>query len=701
MALIIVESPTKARTFNRILKGKDYYVFATLGHIRDLPSEKIAIDYTKNFQPDYKTLKGREKVVAQLKKLAEKNDEIILASDLDREGESISYHIAYILGFIKEDWPDFSISTKKKKLKRIVFHEITQKALDEALSNPGELRPALVKAQQARRILDRIVGYELSPLLWKKTGKNWLSAGRVQTVALRLVVEREKEIEAFNKENYFQIFGEFNPTHVILGRSKTTTPESQEDPGQARMTTDRLRAKLIEKDGVAYEQTFTLKLFDGEYQYTKGTINKDQVAPLSAELNKDKYEISEIKEDIVSRYPPPPFTTSLLQQDAFNQFGYPAKMTMRLAQNLYEKGYISYHRTDSFNLSTQFVFAAKRYIEETHGAKYALEKPRGFRNRSKMAQEAHEAIRPTRLDKDTKEIFADKNLTANHKKIYDLIFRRAVATQMKEAEVKQIKIHIKSKKGYVFEAESVQVLFDGFLKVLNPNYAQNHMQKISLKLGEPMKLLSLEEKENETKPPYRYTEASLIKTLEEKGIGRPSTYAPIISLIQEKLYIIRDGRYFTPTPLGTGISDYLSTAFPTLFDINFTASMEEGLDEIAAGEKDLVGTLKEFFTPFKETLEKQKDTKDTIEFKEEPSEPCPTCGKPLTMRFSKFGRFMACSGYPSCKYTKSILKEVPGKICPKDGGKIVVRYTRSKRRFFGCENYPKCTFAAFTFNELK
>lgn len=676
MALIIVESPTKARTFNRILKGKDYYVFATLGHIRDLPAAKMSVDYAKDFKPDYKILPGRQKVVDQLKKLAEKNDEIILASDLDREGEAISYHIAYLLGFINESWPNFTIKKTKKKLKRIVFHEITQKALDEALANPGELRPPLIKAQQARRILDRVVGYELSPLLWKKTGKNWLSAGRVQTVALRLIVEREKEIQAFKTENYFQIFGMFQGN-------------------------EELRAKLIKKDDVPYEKTFTIKLFDGEYRYIKTTIGKDKLEVISQELKKDTYEIEGFTQELVKRFPPPPLTTSFLQQDAFTQYGFPSRLTMRLAQNLYEKGLITYHRTDSFNLSTQFVFAAKRHIEETYGAAYALEKPRGFRNKSKSAQEAHEAIRPTRLDKDIKEIFADKTLNANHKKVYELIYRRAVATQMKEAEVEQTKILIKSKKGYLFEADFVRVVFDGFLKVLNPAYAEKHSQKVSYKSGSPIKLLNLEEKETVTNPPPRYNEASLIKTMEEKGIGRPSTYAPIISLIQEKMYIDREGRYFIPTALGTGISDYLSGAFPDLFDINFTASMEESLDAVATGDKEMLSVLRNFYSPFKDVLDKKQNDTQKLELKEEPSEPCPNCGKPLIMRVSKFGKFMACSGYPACKYTKSVLKTVPGKKCPNCQGQIVVRYTRTKRRFFGCENYPTCKFAAFTFNELK
>ena len=340
MGLIIVESPTKARTFNRILKDKDFFVFATMGHIRDLPTNKMAIDFKHYFKPDYKIIKGKQKIVDQLKKLGSQNKDIILATDPDREGESISYHAAYILGYIKENWPDFQY--KNDSLKRIVFHEITSQALDEALKNPQSIRINLVKAQQARRILDRIVGYELSPLLWKKIGKNWLSAGRVQTVALRLIVEREKEIKSFKQDEYFQIYGNFANGELI-------------------------KAKLIKKDNHTYEQVFRLYLFDGEYQYTKTDINKDNLSGIEKDLRQDNYHVSAITESLINRYPPPPYTTSLLQQDGFIRYGFSSRMTMKLAQDLYERGLITYHRTDSFNLSTQFVFKAKDYIEDKFG----------------------------------------------------------------------------------------------------------------------------------------------------------------------------------------------------------------------------------------------------------------------------------------------------------------------------------------------
>lgn len=662
MSLIIVESPTKARTFNRILKGQDYFVFATMGHFRDLPTDKISIDYDHSFKPDYAVIKNKQKVVDQILELAKKNKEIILATDLDREGESISYHVAYILGMIIENWPDIKVT--QENLKRIVFHEITPNALKEALANPGSLRVDLVKAQQARRILDRIVGYELSPLLWKKTGKNWLSAGRVQTVALRLVVEREKEIKNFKVEDYYQIYGLFDP----------------------------IKAKLISLNDQPYEEKITIPLFTGDYTFTKTSINNDNVESLKNDLQGDTFRVADVKEDKISRFPPPPFTTSLLQQDAFYKFGFSSKMTMRLAQGLYERGLITYHRTDSFNLSSGFVFKAKDYIAKEFGEAYALEKPRGFRNKSRMAQEAHEAIRPTKLEANIK---TTEKLDINHKRLYTLIFNRAVACQMREAEINSIKISIKGNKGYLFVSEIEQIVFDGFFKLLNPKFAEANKVKPTLNVGDEIKLVSLEPSALQTKAPPRFNEASLIKILEEKGIGRPSTYAPIISLIQEKNYVEKDGRYFIPTNLGTSICDYLSKAFPSLFGLDFTAGMEDSLDSIAEAKKDFITTLSDFYKPFKAQLEETKKDTSLIEVVDKIEGICPQCGGNLITRFSKFGKFIACSNYPKCKYTKSILKTVKGKKCPKCGGDIVVRYSKNRKRFYGCSNYPKCDFSAW------
>ena len=682
MALIIVESPTKARTFNYILKSKgledknNYFVFATMGHVRDLPKSKIAINYEKDFKPDYVVIQNKEKVITQLKKLAEENQEIILATDLDREGEAISYHIAYILGYINEDWPNIGFK-EGVSLKRIIFHEITAKALTEALANPETLRLDLVKAQFARRILDRIVGYELSPLLWKKTGKNWLSAGRVQTVALRLIVEREKEIKAFKNEEYYQIYSEFEADHPkgVL-----------------------IKAKLISKENILYEQKYTLKLFAGDYQYTKTTIIKENVENIKKDCLNDKYKVLDVKESTDPRYPMPPYTTSLLQQDAYYKHGFSSKQTMRLAQDLYERGLITYHRTDSFNLSARFVFPAKEYIEKKYGKEYALEKPRGFRTRSKSAQEAHEAIRPTKL-LEVKAAFKGKKeskLTINHQRLYTLIFNRAIATQMKEASIKTIKTDIISDKNYFFESEQQQVIFDGFLKVFDPFYVINHQTIIKLEKGMEIGIKTLEEKALLSKAPPRYNEASLIRILEEKGIGRPSTYAMIISLIQMKNYTEKDGRYFIPTSIGTSICDYLSSSFPKIFDLSYTANLEDGLDRIANKEEDYIKLLKDFYVPFKKELDLRIEDNSVLKIEDDIKGICPKDGGNLISRFSRFGKFIACANYPKCKYTKSIVKVVKNRKCPLCQGDVVVKFTKSKKRFYGCGNYPKCKWSVWT-----
>ncbi len=676
MTLIIVESPTKARTFNRILKSENnkdsYFVFATMGHIRDLPSDKISIDYKHNFKPTYHIIRNKQIVVSELKKLGEKNKEIILATDPDREGESIGYHAAYLLGFIDEKWPEANLK-RNKKIKRIVFHEITAKALNDALAKPEDIRFNLVKAQQTRRILDRIVGYELSPLLWKKIGKNWLSAGRVQTVTLRLIVEREKEINSFKLDDYFQILGLFKNGELI-------------------------KAKLVSKNDIAYENKFTIKLFAGDYQYSKTTINKSNVNTLKNDLITDNYRVSSVTETIQTRYPPPPYSTSLITQDAFYKHGFSSKMTMRLAQDLYERGLITYHRTDSFNLSTQFVFRAKDYISEKFGKAYALDKPRGYKTKSKLAQEAHEAIRPTKLDQNAANNHKDTKITQNHKRLYKLIFDRAVSTQMKEATIKHFTIAIGGLKGYLFESEMQQVVFDGFLRLLNPDFVEKNQKVPSCNKDDQLKLENIEALQSQTKPPPRYNEASLIKTLEEKGIGRPSTYAPIISLIQEKYYVEKENRYFIPTKLGEAISDYLSRSFPNLFNLDFTASMEDGLDRIAEGKKNLIDLLTDFNKPFHDELTIKKADISVINVEEEVKENCPKCGSPLVVRYSRFGKFMACSTYPKCKFTKPFLKFVDGRNCPEDGGRVVIRYTKSRRRFYGCENYPKCNWSSWKFN---
>jgi DNA topoisomerase-1 len=679
MALIIVESPTKARTFNRILKidgkGDQYFVMATMGHIRDLPGREMAIDFKDHYRPKYEYIEKRQKVIDQLIALSKEHDEIILATDLDREGESISYHVAYILGLIKENWPKIEFADVSKKIKRIVFHEITATALKEALENPAELRIDLVKAQQARRILDRIVGYELSPLLWKKTGKNWLSAGRVQTVGVRLVVEREKERTAFGQEPYVLMNGTFS----IEG--------------------NEVAAKLKQIKGETVEISKTIKLYAGEYTFTKTSITPETAEETKKTLLSTSYAVSDMKETVTNRYPTPPYTTSSLQQDAFFKCGFSSRQVMSLAQSLYEKGYITYHRTDSFNLSTQFVFRAKDYIIEKFGAEYALEKPRGYRTKSRMAQEAHEAIRPTKLIEVDDLAKKKESLTINHKKLYKLIFDRAVATQMKEAELKTVTFDLVSPEKHMFEASATKVVFDGFLKLMVATKQENR-ELAQVTDGTKADIKDVEIKEQKTSPPPRYNEASLIRTMEEEGIGRPSTYAAIISLIQVKGYVEKDGRYFAPTVIGTAISDFLSKNFSHIFELDFTSSMEDKFDEIAEGKADVISVLDEFYKPFSVELETKKKEVGMIQIKEETDEKCPKCSKPMIIRFSKFGKFYACSGYPNCKTTKPFLFVVKNRKCPKCTGDIVVKFTKSRKKFYGCSNYPTCDFSAWALNKI-
>lgn len=680
MTLIVVESPTKARTFNRILKAaeKPYEVYATVGHFRDIPSAQINIDIEHDFKPVYDIAEVKQKVVQKLLDLAKKHDnDVILATDEDREGESISYHIAFVLGDVDEKWPTFSF---KKKLRRIVFHEITQKALFEALENPTSIRENLVKSQQARRILDRIVGYKISPILWERLGKNWLSAGRVQSVGLRLIVEREKEIKKFNKSPYFQIFAELSKNDVSH------------------------KSKLVAFKGTPYEKKEKLQLFAGEYEYVGTTIDEKLSEEITKELPTQTFNVVNVEEKVGSKFPPPPYTTSALQIDSYQKLGFSSKLTMRLAQTLYERGLITYHRTDSFNLSSAFVFRAKDYIAEEFGADYALEKPRGYRTKSKGAQQAHEAIRPTHLEKTPKSSKGEKKLNGDLQKLYTLIFNRAVATQMKEASIKTLKSSISTENGYEFENIQEEILFDGFLKLARKEVKEEDKKVIKpLTTGETLTYVSSEAQRSETRPPYRYNDASLVRILEEKGIGRPSTYASIISNIVDKQYAMRDRGYFVPTALGTTVSDFLSEKFPNIFALDFTATMEGHLDEIESGEKELVTVLHDFYGPFDKELDGAKGDMTHIEVKEDYlDEKCDVCGSPLVYKFGKYGKFKACSRYPDCKFIKKEIKYVEGQVCPTCGGRLVVRFApRIRRRFFGCENYPNCKYTQFVIGKPK
>ncbi len=675
-SLIIVESPTKAKTFGKILKSEDTVVFATMGHIRDLPKSKLSIDVEKDFKPTYINLKDKNKIITELKKLAKNSDTIYLATDSDREGESISYHIAYILGFIKENWPEFKLIQKKgKDLKRIVFHEITKEALEEAIKKPITLRAHLVKAQQARRILDRIVGYELSPLLWKKMGKYWLSAGRVQTVALRFIVEREKERNKFKQEEYKQIFGVFGENLKI-------------------------KAQLKQIGDKQVSETVKLKLFAGDYSYTRTIINNKNIKKILSEIKEDSYKVLDVAETITKKQPAPPFTTSMMQQEAFSKLGLSSRATMRLAQNLYEAGLITYHRTDSFYLSPKFISQARNFISKRFSKDHVPQTPNFFKNKSKNAQEAHEAIRPTKLTPTIEP--QGRTITKRHVKLYELIFKRAVASQMSPAKIKNIRIKILGNKyKYLFSSSFQKVLFGGFLDLINPDFVKKTSAIPQVKKDSNIKLIEIETEDKKTMPPPRYNDASLIKVLEKSGIGRPSTYAPIIYLLQQKKYVEKsEKKQFVPTVLGIKISDYLSSAFPDILNIGFTAKMEDGLDKIAKDKETISNILSPFYKTFKKDVEKRKNDKTKIQVEEKTDEKCPKCGAPLVIKFSRFGKFYACTNFPKCKFTKPFITYVKDVVCPKCGGRIVVRRTRKGKRFYGCENYPKCDFSSWKLNTI-
>ncbi|OGZ68995.1 MAG: DNA topoisomerase I [Candidatus Staskawiczbacteria bacterium RIFCSPHIGHO2_02_FULL_42_22] len=647
--LLIVESPTKAKTLGKFL-GKNYKIMASFGHVRDLPKTKLGVDVDKNFEPTYIIPAKAKKVVAQLKKDAKAADEVILATDQDREGESISWHLAQAL--------------KLKDPKRIVFHEITKTAIEHALKTPGTIDMNLVNAQQARRILDRIVGYKLSPFLWKKVAKG-LSAGRVQSVAVRLVVEKEREIQKFIAVEYWTV--------EALLRPQILNPKSE--------ILKEFSAFLIKKNGEVIDK---LEI--------KNKAEADQI--LSA-LENATYQIEKITKKETKRNPLPPFTTSTLQQSAANKFGFSAKMTMAVAQKLYEQGHITYHRTDSLNLSEMSLVAAKSYITKTFGNNYF--KGTAFKAKGN-AQEAHEAIRPTFADKNPET--AKGELEGAQLKLYTLIWQRFLASQMTPAIFDATSIEI-SANDFTFGANGQMLKFDGFLKVYPMKFSENEMPTLQEK--EILDLRELKSTQHFTEPPARYNEASLIKALEKHGIGRPSTYAPTLSTIQDRHYIEKnDQKRFFPTEMGFIVNDILVANFPQIVDIDFTASMEKELDEIAEGKDTWEKTIRDFYGPFAKNLkEKYEDVpKENLDIKTD--KVCPKCQKPMIEKMGRFGRFYACTGFPECKHTESVISGAsPQAIkiditCPKcKTGQIVAKKTRKGKLFYGCDNYPTCDFAAW------
>lgn len=678
--LVIVESPTKARTIGRYL-GDDYTIKFSMGHIMDLPKSKIGVDVDHNFDPQYEVIPDKKKIIAELKSAAKSANTVILATDPDREGEAIAANIKELLDG----------KSKDGKFKRIVFHEITEQAIKEALLHPRDVDVHLVDAQTARRVLDRLVGYKLSPLLWQKVRRG-LSAGRVQSVALRLIVEREREIEKFVKEPYFTIHATF--------RQRVNSKQQE-----------GIEFELIEIHGERLEKQTTHDLYDGLYKVTRTTITTEERAKdIVSDIQKNAFSVTDVQQKETRRTPFPPYTTSTLQQDASRRFGYPGKRTMSLAQKLYEEGYITYHRTDSVVISQQALTAVRSYIQKVYGGKYLPEKPRSYATKQKLAQEAHEAIRPTNMNRSAEQI--QKDMGKEFGKLYDLIWRRTVASQMADAIIESTTVYVESqrdpavrgadsgdKKSYRFKANGSVLLFDGFLKV-NPQALQDtRLPKFIA--GESLDTEHVRHEPHETPPPPRYNDASLIATLEDKGIGRPSTYAAIISTLTDRGYVERVERRFEPTSVGVAVNDFLVTNFSEIDDVPFTAQMEDDLDEVASGKKEWEKMMKEFYTPFEKKLGTMKDVARVKIAVEETDVQCPECREGnLVVRTGKFGKFFSCNRFPDCKFTKPYVEET-NLICPKDNGKIIVKKTRKGRKFYGCGNYPACTFAAWKLEDIK
>ena len=669
MNLIIVESPTKAKTLTRFLKGK-YQVMATMGHIRDLPKADLGVDVEHDFAPRYIVPRDKAKHAKELKEAAKKADAIILATDPDREGEAIAYHVQEL----------FKIKSKKDfKFMRITFHEITEHAIHEALAHPGEIDFKLVDAQQARRVMDRLVGYRLSPLLWKKLSKRWLSAGRVQSVAVRLIVEREREIARFTKKEFWTIEGDFL-SHPDLASGTHIT------------------AALVSKDGKKYEEILSFDLFDGKYTTKSSGIRDQGAANAIIKDLKAPFVVSAVDKKEVRRNPLPPYTTSTLQQDAGRKLYFSAKKTMQLAQKLYEEGFITYHRTDSVNLSDKFLDEAALYITKTYGDTYA--EKRTYATKSRVAQEAHEAIRPTRPQQpELSDGGQADGLNRDHLRLYELIWKRALASQAAAAVFDSTTINVSSSNGYVFETQGSVIKFEGFLKIMGRDVDEVIIPNVTV--GQKVSLKEAVPEQHFTNPPPRYTEVSLIKTLEEKDIGRPSTYAPIISTIQDRQYVVREEKKLVPTELGNSVTDFLVQYFPDILEIPFTAKMEDELDRIANGEIAWVPVIREFYTPFEKDLNNAYDKADKVKIAEEViDEKCPLSGDPLVIRMGRFGKFIACSSFPKCTYTRQFAEKIDMK-CPKCKGDIVIKKTRRGKTFYGCSNYPTCTFASWKKEDIK
>jgi DNA topoisomerase-1 len=656
--LVIVESPAKARTVGNFL-GRGYTVKASVGHVRDLLKSQISVDVENSFTPKYRVPNDKRPVVKELKKLAKNVEEIYLATDPDREGEAIAWHLLE------------SVELDPEVTRRVVFHEITDAAIMEAFGHPREINMDLVNAQQARRILDRLVGYNLSPLLWRKV-RSRLSAGRVQSVALRLIVEREREIEAFVPQEYWTIEAEFQPEG----------------------TRDSFVAKLRRVDGEK-------PVFE----------NEQDVKPVLADMESAVYSISKIKRGERRKKPPAPFTTSTLQQEASRRLGFTARRTMSLAQQLYEGidvgngglvGLITYMRTDSTNVSQQAQNEAAKFISQRYGQNFLPSKPPVYKKKSRGAQEAHEAIRPTSVLRNPNGI--KKKLTRDQHRLYRLIWQRFVASQMAAAVYDTISVEVtgRAKHEYLLRASGSSIRFQGFLRVYEEAIDEDaapeeKLVKIphSVEEGQIQQLLQLIPEQHFTQPPPRYSEASLVRTLEENGIGRPSTYAPILGTIQQRGYVYRENKRLFPTETGILVNDLLVEHFPDVIQVGFTARMEADLDRVASGDEEWAEVINEFYVPFEQDVKQAEEKMPEMKVEPEPiGRACPRCGHDLVVRWGRYGKFISCSNFPECRHTEPLLEKI-GVACPKDGGEVVERKTRKGRTFYGCSNYPECDFTSW------
>ncbi|KXS48918.1 DNA topoisomerase-1 [Halanaerobium congolense] len=644
--LVIVESPAKAKTIKKFL-GRNYKVEASMGHVRDLPKSKLGIDLEDDFEPNYITIRGKGKTLNKLRKAAKKSDEVFLATDPDREGEAISWHLAYALKLSEEE------------NNRIEFNEITKTAIKNAIKNPRTINKDLVDAQQARRLLDRIVGYRLSPLLWKKVRKG-LSAGRVQSVAVKIICEREKEIRNFEEEEYWSL-----------------EIELKNENGEV------IKADLYRIDN----KKFNLK-------------SKEETDQVIEDIKNEEFEIIKVKKRKRRRNPKSPFTTSTLQQRASNKLNFTAKKTMYIAQQLYEGidvgsegtvGLISYIRTDSTRLSNEAKNGAKNYILNKFGDKFLKNSKKKSKNNSN-AQDAHEAIRPTDTQRTPEKM--KKHLSKDQFKLYDLIWKRFVASQMSSALYESISAQFKAGEKYKFRVSGSRLLFPGHL-ILTGKAKEDDIDLPVLNEGDKYSLVKTNPEQHFTTPPPRYSEATLVKTLEEEGIGRPSTYAPTLSTIESRDYVEKEGRYFKPTELGETVTELLTEYFPDVTDIEFTADLEKRLDEIEKGNENWKKILRDFYEPFYKRLENARENMESVQIVEETDEVCEKCGSPMVVKYGRYGKFLACSSYPECKNTKPYLIKT-GVDCPEcEDGEIIERTSKKGRTFYGCSNYPDCNFMSW------